>query len=222
MRRVLLTTISLLAFTVTGALAADLPRGMPAKAPAYVPVGYNWTGFYLGINGGYGWGRSNWSGFASSADPSGGMIGVTGGYNWQALGSPWVFGLEGDIDWSDMKGNFTNAACPTGCETKNTWLGTARGRVGYAFDRVMPYVTGGLAVGDIQANQGGFAGVHDTKAGWTVGAGIEAAIAGNWTAKVEYLHVDLGSVDCSAAACSVPTSVGFQSEVVRAGLNLRF
>ena len=222
MRRVLLTTISLLAFTVTGALAADLPRGMPAKAPAYVPVGYNWTGFYLGINGGYGWGRSNWSGFASSSDPSGGMIGLTGGYNWQGLGSPWVFGLEGDIDWSDMKGNFTNAACPTGCETKNTWLGTVRGRFGYAMDRVMPYVTGGLAVGDIQANQVGFAGVHDTKAGWTVGGGIEAALVGNWTAKVEYLHVDLGSVDCGVTACFAATSVGFRSEVVRAGVNLRF
>ena len=105
MRRVLLTTISLLAFTATGAVAADLPRAMPAKAPAYVPVGYNWTGFYLGINGGYGWGRSRWSGFGTSADPSGGMVGGTAGYNWQALGSPWVFGLEGDIDWSNMQGH---------------------------------------------------------------------------------------------------------------------
>ena len=221
MRRVLLTTIGLLAFTVTGALAADLPRGMPAKAPAYVPVGYNWTGFYLGINGGYGWGRSDWSGFGGSANPSGGMAGLTGGYNWQTPGSPWVVGLEGDIDWSDLRGNFTNAACLGGCETRNTWLGTVRGRFGYAMDRVMPYVTGGLAVGDVQANQGGFAGVRDTKAGWTVGAGIEAALVGNWTAKVEYLHVDLGSVDCGVA-CSVPTSASFNAEVVRGGLNLRF
>ena len=107
-----------------------------------------------------------------------------------------------------MKDNFVNAACPTGCQTRNNWLGTVRGRVGYACDRVMPYVTGGLAVGDIEANQGGFAGVHDTKAGWAAGAGVEAAIAGNWTAKLEYLHVDLGSIDCNTGCCA-PDRVGF-------------
>jgi len=220
MRRVLLTTISLLAFSATGAFAADLPRSMPAKAPVYVAA-YNWTGFYLGINGGYGWGRSRWSGFASSNDPSGGMIGGTFGYNWQGMGSPWVFGLEGDIDWSNMKDTFTNATCPTGCQTKNNWLGTVRGRIGYAFDRVMPYVTGGLAVGDVEANQGGFAGEHDTRVGWTVGGGVEAAIAGNWTAKLEYLHVDLDSANCTTG-CAIPTRVGFHSDIVRAGVNLRF
>ncbi len=202
-------------------MAADLPRAMPTKAPAYVPAAYNWTGFYAGLNGGYGWGRSRWSSFGNSSDPSGGMVGGTFGYNWQALGSPWVFGIEGDIDWSDMRGTFTNAACPAGCETRNNWLGTVRGRVGYAWDRVMPYITGGLAVGDIEANQAGFAKQGDTNAGWTVGAGVEAAIVGNWTAKVEYLHVDLGSTDCTTA-CAVPTRVGFHSDLVRAGVNLRF
>src|SRR5947199_3542853 len=106
MRRVLLTTVALLAVAATAAMAADLPRAMPAKAPAYVPVGYNWTGFYLGINGGYAWGRSRWNSFAGNADPAGGMVGGTVGYNWQALGSPWVFGLEGDIDWANLKGRF--------------------------------------------------------------------------------------------------------------------
>jgi outer membrane immunogenic protein len=222
MRRVLLTSISLLAFVATAAVAADLPRSMPAKAPAYVPIGYNWTGFYLGINGGYGWGRSRWSAYGTSADPSGGMVGLTAGYNWQGAGSPWVFGLEGDIDWTNMKDRFVSATCPTGCETKNNWLGTARGRIGYAFDRVMPYVTGGAAFGDIKANQLGFAGVHDTKVGWTVGGGVEAALVGNWTAKVEYLHVDLGSVNCNTGACSLPTRVGFHSDQVRGGINYRF
>jgi outer membrane immunogenic protein len=221
MRRVLLTTISLFALTSTGALAADLPRQMPAKAPAMVPV-YNWTGFYLGINGGYGWAQSDWTAFGADADPSGALVGATLGYNWQALGSPWVFGLEGDIAWSGIKGTFTNAACPTGCETKNSWLGTVRGRVGYAFDRVMPYFTGGLAVGEIEANQGGFAGVSDTKAGWTIGGGIETALAQNWTAKVEYLYADLGSIGCGVGSCSVPTDVDFQTHIVRAGINFRF
>ena len=221
MRRVLLSTISVLVFTATAAVAADLPRAMPpAKAPAYFAPVYNWTGFYAGINGGYGWGDSTWDGFASSTDVSGGLLGATVGYNWQA--GALVFGLEGDIAWSDIRGRFTNAICPAGCETRNTWLGTARARLGYAADRFMPYVTGGAAFGEIKANPTGFAGVSDTRVGWTVGAGIEAAIAANWTAKLEYLYVDLGDVGCGALACGLPTNVDARINVVRAGLNLRF
>src|SRR5205814_8620057 len=147
MRRVLLTTIALLAVATTAAVAADLPRAMPARAPAYLPVGYNWTGFYVGINGGYAWGRSHWSSFGASADPSGAMVGGTAGYNWQAAGSRWVFGLEGDLEWTNIKGSFVNATCPMGCQSQNVWLGTVRARVCYAWERVRPYVSGGLAVG---------------------------------------------------------------------------
>jgi outer membrane immunogenic protein len=222
MRR-LLSIISVLALTATAAVAADLPRQMPAKAPAYVPVVYNWTGFYLGINGGYGWGRSSWDSFGSgNFNTNGGLVGGTAGYNWQGQGSPWVFGLEGDIDYSTMRGSYANALCPGGCETKNSWLATVRGRVGYAMDRVMPYVTGGLAVGDIQANRAGFGGVTETRAGWTVGAGIEAAIVDRWTAKIEYLYTDLGSTSCPAASCGVTTSADFRANILRAGLNYRF
>jgi outer membrane immunogenic protein len=133
-----------------------------------------------------------------------------------------VFGLEGDVDWTNIKNSFTDATCPTGCQTKNNWLATVRGRVGYAWDRVMPYITGGLAAGDIEAKQVGFAGVHDTKAGWTVGGGVEAALGANWTAKLEYLHVDLGHINCDALSCSSPARVGFQADEVRAGVNYRF
>ena len=220
MRRVLLTTIGLLAIAATAAVAADLPRAMPARAPAYVPIGYNWTGFYLGINGGYAWGSSRWNSFGANADPSGGMIGGTAGYNWQAAGSPWVFGLEGDIDWTNIK---DSTACGAlNCQTRNNWFGTVRGRVGYAFDRFLPYFTGGLAVGDVEANRTGFAGSKDTNAGWTVGVGIEGVIAGNWTAKLEYLYADLGDTTCSAVACGVATNVDLTVNVVRAGLNYRF
>src|SRR5688500_4887311 len=149
MRRVLFTTASLLALTATTAIAADIPRGMPpAKAPAYyLPPAYSWTGFYAGINGGWGWGHSDWDGFLSNTDVSGGLIGGTLGYNWQT--GPLVFGVEGDVAWSNIHGSFTNAACPLGCETQNTWLGTARARLGYAAGRFMPYVTGGAAFGEI-------------------------------------------------------------------------
>ena len=115
MRRVLCSIISLLALAATTgmALAADIPRQMPpTKAPAYVAPYYNWTGLYLGINGGYGWGRSSWDGFGSGTfGTSGGLIGVTAGYNWQMPGGPWVFGLEGNVDWSNMRGSFSNLAC---------------------------------------------------------------------------------------------------------------
>jgi outer membrane immunogenic protein len=222
MRRVTCSTICVLALTATGALAADIPRAPPARAPVVVPA-INWTGGYIGINGGYAWGWSSWDGFGSgNFNTNGGLVGLTLGYNWQGIGSPWVFGLEGDIDWSNIKGSFTNAACPVGCETKNTWLGTVRGRLGYAVDRVMPYFTGGLAVGDVRATPTGFGGMTTTRAGWTVGAGIEAAIAPRWTGKIEYLYVDLGNPGCSIVDCGFATNVPLRANVVRAGVNYRF
>jgi outer membrane immunogenic protein len=220
MRGALLSTLSLIALTATGALAADLPRAMPpTKAPAFVP-GYSWTGFYAGINGGYGWGNSNWDGFANEPNVHGGLVGATVGANWQT--GALVFGAEGDIDWSNLRGSFASVACPAGCETRNNWLATARGRVGYAFDRWMPYATGGLAVGDIEANRALFGGVKETNAGWTAGGGVEAAVVGNLTAKLEYLYVDLGSVNCGTLSCGLPTDVDLRSNLVRGGVNLRF
>lgn len=203
------------------AAAADLPRqSMPYKAPAYVSA-YNWTGFYLGLNGGGAWGDSNWSGFGVGNDPSGGLIGVTAGYNWQGVGSPWVFGIEGDVAWSGVS---DSVACPAGiaCESKNNWFGTVRGRAGYAWNRFLGYVTGGAAFGDIEANRTGFVGASDTNVGWTVGAGVEAAIAGNWTAKLEYLHADLGDIACTAAACGTATAIDMRLNILRAGVNYRF
>ena len=123
---------------------------MPAKAPAYIAPIYNWTGFYVGINGGGGWGGSEFSAPFStgSFDTSGGLVGGTIGYNWQM--NQFVFGLEGDIDWSNIRGS---AACAgTTCEARNDWLSTVRGRFGYAFDRFMPYVTGGAAFGNIKTD----------------------------------------------------------------------
>jgi outer membrane immunogenic protein len=199
---------ALVTVTMIGAAnAADILRRdvMPMSAPAYY-VPYNWTGFYVGINGGGGWGSSDWSG--NSFATSGGLVGGTLGYNWQ-LGQG-VYGLEADIGWSNISGS---TACGiTICETHNDWLGTARGRFGYAFDRFMPYITGGLAFGGIQQNVVGFLSNSDSKVGWTLGAGVEGAIAGPWTAKIEYLYVDLGT----------SANADFRANLVRAGLNYRF
>ena len=224
MRRILISTTSLLALSAASAFAADIPRPAPVyKAPAYVAPMYNWSGAYIGINGGYAWGNSSWDGlFGGSAKVSGGLVGATLGYNWQMAGSPLVLGIEGDIDWTNIRGSFTNAVCVGGCQTQNNWLGTVRARAGYAIDRFMPYVTGGLAVGDIQVNPPVLGGTNATKAGWTAGAGVEAMIAPNWTAKLEYLYVDLGSTGCGVGACGLPTNVNFHTNIVRAGLNFKF
>jgi outer membrane immunogenic protein len=227
MKRVFLAGVAALAAvtTMTAANAADLPRrhAMPTKAPAYVAPVYNWTGFYAGINGGYGFGSSQWSAAtgASTFDTSGGLVGGTVGYNYQV--GPWVFGLEGDVDWSDMKGSTTAVPCTTGsCETRNSWFATARGRLGYAIGRVLPYVTAGGAFGDIKATPAGLAGERDSKAGWTAGAGVEVALTGPWSAKVEYLYADLGDTTCAAGNCALPTTVDLTANMVRAGINYRF
>ena len=133
-----------------------------------------------------------------------------------------MIGVEGDIDWSGIKGS-TTAGCATGCQTSDSWLSTVRGRLGYAADRFMPYVTGGAAFGDIQASRPGFAGSTTTNAGWTVGAGIEFAITGNWTAKAEYLYVDLGNFNCGLGCGTTAVNhVSFSDNIVRGGFNYRF
>src|SRR5260221_8736208 len=149
------------------AAAADLPQYYQ-PGPAYNPI-YTWTGFYVGINGGGGWGRSQWDA-VDTFDLSGGLIGGTIGYNWQFAGA--VIGAEGDIDWSGIKGT-TTVLCAPGCETRNNWLATARGRVGYAFDRFLPYLTGGPQRGDINTNRPGLAGGRLPNAGGNLRAALE-------------------------------------------------
>jgi len=208
------------ALAAGAASAADLPpRYAPVpRAAIYNPI-YMWTGFYLGINGGGGWGRSQWDG-VDKFDISGGLLGGTIGYNWQ-----WgqaVVGVEGDIGWSGIRGS-TNTLCPLGCETRNHWLATARGRVGYSFDRFLPYLTAGLAFGDINATTPGFPGGSITTAGWTVGGGLEFGIAPNVSLKAEYLFVDLSNFNCGFN-CGLASNgeVSFYANIFRGGLNVRF
>jgi outer membrane immunogenic protein len=132
--------------------------------------------------------------------------------------------VEGDGDWTDLRGTASLANCGLAfCRTRNDFLSTARARLGFAADRWLPYVTGGLAVGNIRAAVPGFPGIDQTNAGWTAGGGLEFALAGNWTAKAEYLHVDLGNAGCSTP-CGLPAgnNVGLTTNLVRGGINLRF
>jgi outer membrane immunogenic protein len=220
MKRLILALVGVMGLTGAAA-AADLPRPAPQpyyKAPAAVQA-FSWTGFYIGVNGGGAFGRSNWD-TTGNSDVSGGLVGGTVGYNYQ-FGQA-VLGIEGDIDWADLRGN-TSSGCPLGCNTRDDWLSTVRGRLGFAADRFMPFITGGAAFGDVKASTPGFAGANNTNAGWTIGAGLEFAIAPQWTIKAEYLYVDLGNFNCGLS-CSRFTNdnVSFTTNLVRAGLNYRF
>lgn len=222
MKHILLAGAGVLAMASL-ANAADLPRQMYSKAPPpMVAPYYNWTGFYVGINGGGAWGTSTWDS-TGGFDLSGGMIGGTIGYNWQT--GPWVLGAEGDLDWANVKGSTAAIGCTTAnCSTENTWLGTVRGRVGYAFDRFMPYITGGVAFGGVNANQAPFTGGSSTQVGWAVGAGLEFAVINNITAKLEYLHYDLGSFTCGLNCGNgiINDQVSFSADAIRGGVNIRF
>lgn len=116
-----------------------------------------------------------------------------------------MLGVEVDGDYSSLTGSLPTTFCPNGsCSTNSDWLGTVRGRVGYAFDRILLYATAGGAYGNIQAIANGVSN-SNSEFGWTAGAGIEAALARNWTVKVEYLYVDLANGSCTTACGAPPT-----------------
>jgi len=202
--------------------AADIPRPV-YKGVHPVVAYYNWTGFYVGVNAGYGWGTSDWSAVPTATNkPTGFLAGGTLGYNYQ-VGSI-VYGIEGDFDWSNVKDTVACAGLVT-CGTSNDWLATLRGRLGYAFDRWLPYITGGGAYGKVTATAaipglGLSASSSNNQFGWTIGAGLEYAFLSNWSAKIEYLYVDLGSFN--AATAPAVNNVSFKENIVRGGLNYKF
>ena len=221
MTKMIRTGVSLAALMMAPVVAhaADLPRTY--KAPAYVaPAVANWTGFYVGLNAGYGFGKSNWDIPAVDTSPKGFLGGVTLGYNFQT--GLWLWGIEGDLDYSAMKGSVDCGGGFT-CETKAAWLGTVRGRFGYAgWNNWLPYITGGGAAGNVKASSPAGDG-SKTMLGWTAGAGVEYALWSNWSVKAEYLYVDLGKFDCDVCiAPGVSDNVSFKANVVRAGVNYRF
>jgi outer membrane immunogenic protein len=264
---------------IPAASAADLAARPYTKAPPPMVEIWNWTGFYIGGNAGYSWGRSNTdvtyfntvtgvpivpppgSITSGSFDMNGGIAGGQAGYNWQT--SNWVLGLEADIQWSGERGSalFRCGATATGgvclpgltflppgatgttlaLEQSLEWFGTVRGRAGLlATPKVLLYATGGLAYGSIKSN-GVIAGFNpnglglaalgsntDTRVGWTVGAGVEGMITQNWTAKLEYLYMDLGRFNAGtftlapASPIAANVSSKFTDHILRAGINYKF
>ncbi|MGA8386945.1 MAG: outer membrane protein [Pseudolabrys sp.] len=222
--------VACVVFSAMPVQAADVPArtNPPSFYKAPWELQFSWTGFYAGIYGGYAWGHSSWSDAAVGTDSgnfniSGGLVGGQLGYNWQT--GPVVLGIETDADWMSVKGNTAGlgGVCPADgggqCQVQQSWVGTTRARVGYAFDRWLPYVTGGVAYGNIQAVQPTGTSTS-TNVGWTAGAGVEVGINRNWSAKVEYLHIDLGTATFMGAASGTSTlAVPVTNELVRAGVN---
>jgi outer membrane immunogenic protein len=195
-------------------------------APAYAPPPvYDWTGLYVGINGGGSWGRSHWVSdpdLTNGADTkSSGTIGGTIGYNMQTLGQ-WVIGEEFDFNWRRFEFDIPAATCGPTCSLQSNWFATARLRAGYAIDRFLPYITGGLSMGDFDAfSVGQPNGVNRSVSfNFAAGAGLEVALYGPLTGKVEYLFVNHSRVDC-VVECNGPVHLQPTENVVRIGLNYR-
>jgi outer membrane immunogenic protein len=214
------------------------------KAPV-APAAYSWTGFYGGIEGGGTFGQSKQIGqridratFDSTPDfdVDGGLVGGTAGYNSQ-FARIFVFGMEGDMSWVDANGSANQIAPFKTTQTASTnelWLATARARIGVTpVDRWLVYATGGAALADVEAsiaNADGtiaFPGESHVRAGWTAGGGVEAAIIGNWSAKVEYLYVGLQNHAYFVPTPNDPTltnragGVPLNNNIVRGGINYK-
>lgn len=227
--KALLALSAAVLLTGSAAQAADLPQA-PSRAPAmYVPVAapvYNWSGFYVGLNAGYGFADASATASAGglSASTSENLDGFVGGgqigVNYQA--GPMVFGIEGDFDGTSQNKTTTFIA---GSDTnKIPWIGTVRGRIGVAVDRVLFYGTGGVGWGEFQSDvtvTGGTATGSQTHAAWVAGAGVEAALAQNWTARLEYLYLDTGNLNLASIG-PVTVTGKVQDNIVRAGVNYKF
>jgi outer membrane immunogenic protein len=209
------------------AFAADMPiKGHPPITPYY-----SWTGFYVGANLGYGWasgsGTITISGATGPVSGSGHGIfgGAQAGYNWQT--GSFVYGIEADIQASAQKGNYSGSAGANSFTGTASipWFGTLRGRLGYAFDRTMLYITGGGFFGDGKA-QGvsSVTGPFSTSRmfeTYTVGGGVETALWNRWTAKLEYLYVGPPNhVPGPPGTTAIKGSS--HGQLVRAGINYRF
>ena len=207
MKRFVSATVALIATGwMASAQAADIPYGSRTPYTVNQPLNfYSWAGPYLGANLGYAWGSVE----NNLTKPSGFVGGAQVGYSWQT--GPWVFGVEGDIQATGADDTFAP------WKFSNPWFGTVRGRAGYAFGNILLFGTGGLAFGELRGETFGLSESH-TSAGWTAGVGAEFGFAPSWSAKVEYLYVDLANSNFTITGLSN----GYRFGLVRAGVNYHF
>jgi outer membrane immunogenic protein len=190
------------------AFAGDLPlqRQSNYAPPQSYNSLFNWTGFYAGVHGGYAWGSG------AGVNPDGFVGGIQAGYNYQFAPNG-VLGVETDISATSIEDKA--GVVKFGMD----YLGTIRGRAGYTLDRVMFYVAGGAAYGRGALEVAGLTN-NQVHWGWTLGGGIEAMVTPNVSARLEYLYVDLAKENYQSVLG--PASIGYNSNIVRGGLNYRF
>jgi outer membrane immunogenic protein len=184
------------------AIAADVGNGTSASSTV---TGYSWAGTFFGLNAGYEWGRTT----SIGAHPAGGVGGAQVGYNWQT--GAFVFGGETDLQFSAAGDTFAP------WQFSNPWFGSVRGRAGFAMNNVMFYATAGLSYGGLRAQ---LAAASETKnlGGWAAGAGVEVGLSGNWSARAEYLFMDLSD----RGYVLTGNNVGLETGLMRFGVNYRF
>jgi outer membrane immunogenic protein len=196
---------AMLALATTGAaLAADLGGGPYYTAPGPLSA-YSWAGPYLGATIGYEWGTVD----NNNTRPSGVAGGVQAGYNWQR--GAFVFGGETDIQLSGADDTLSPF------EFSNPWFGTVRGRAGVTMNNVLLYGTAGLSYGDLRADSFNLTESH-VSLGWVAGAGVEVAFTPHWSAKAEWLYIDLSDSTFSLTG----TNNGLAADLIRMGVNYHF
>jgi outer membrane immunogenic protein len=229
------STFVLLIGTVHAADMATPKTAMPILPPPVQPT-MEWTGFYVGLNGGYGWSEAlnvsivetarNKSFMRSSTMPGGFVGGGQAGYNWQS--GHWVFGFEADIQYVDLGGavewnGFEGLRLSSG---QSQYMGTVRARLGYAIDRTMFYATGGFAYGGLIENP--LSGDSTSNQGFAVGGGFEYAFTENWTGRIEGLYLNLESKAKSTSATMngstyvLTARPGDGAGLMRVGVNYKF
>ena len=237
-RLTILAVASIAVGAAAPAVAADLPARAPAtytKAPAIVQAAYDWSGFYIGINGGGATSNIDWNSDPSSGFPgdegshhaTGGTVGGQIGYRWQM--SSWVFGLEAQGNWADFKGsNASNIFPNTTNQTKIDSFGLFTGQIGYAWDRTLLYVKGGAAVTDNKYTSvttgvgGGVDSANETRWGAAVGVGFEYAFAPSWSLGFEYDHLFMGNNDVVSNAGFIADHIKEDVDLFTARVNYKF
>jgi len=209
-----------LILSLSGALAADLPSYEPPPAPAPAPL-FTWAGPYVGLEAGWGWGESevNIGGINDEQfDIDGWLAGGFAGYNYQ-FASPVVVGIEADIEATGIDGDTTDPVFGA-VDTEVKAQGSLRSRLGYAFDRLLPYVTGGVAAAKPDADSTAVGEADDDlEWGWTAGAGLEVAVTDRLFVRGEYRFTDLGDFDNDDDIGEVQD---LRTHSVRVGAGFRF
>ena len=226
MKKLLLVTASLVALGAAApAVAADLAARPYTKAPPMVQAAYDWSGFYIGLNGGGGTSHKCWDlvgvGAEGCHDATGGTVGGQVGYRWQT--GPVVFGVEAQGNWADFSGDNISAVTGDRNRTRIDAFGLFTGQVGYAFSNALLYVKGGAAVVNDKYSVFGVPGdallgsADETRWGGTVGVGAEYAFAPNWSFGLEYDHMFLGT---QTIAFTTPAGGAFGSDNIRQDVDI--